>query len=101
MTASVRVAGERLELAGQVTADNVVDLRRQGEDWLSRQPGQVAVTIDLTSVSTASSLLLSLLLCWRRAAEGRSQSLTYEGASPDLLELSRLNGVASWLTGSP
>ncbi len=100
MTASVRVAGERLELAGQVTADNVVCLRQQGEDWLSRQSGQSVVTIDLSSVSTASSLLLSLLLCWHRAAAARSQTLTYEGASPDLLELSRLNGVSSWLTGS-
>lgn len=101
MTASVRKAGERLELAGRVTADNVAELRRQGESWLAERASGAAVTIDLSSVSTASSLLLSLLLCWRRAASRQSMTLTFEGAPEQLLELSRLNGVSRWLTGSP
>ena len=75
MTASVRKAGERLELAGRVTADNVAELRRQGESWLAERASGAAVTIDLSSVSTASSLLLSLLLCWHRAAS-RSTAAT-------------------------
>lgn len=101
MTASVREAGERLELAGQVTASNVVALRRQGERWLAGCATGAAVTIDLSSVSSASSLLLSLLLCWHRAASRKSQHLAFDGASDQLLELSRLNGVSRWLTGSP
>ena len=101
MTACVRKAGERLELAGRITADNVAELRRQGESWLAERASGAAVTIDLSSVSTASSLLLSLLLCWRRAASRQSMTLTFEGVPEQLLELSRLNGVSRWLTGSP
>ena len=100
MSASVKVADDRLELSGQVTADNAVALRRQGEDWLARLAPQAPAAVDLSAVTSASSLLLSLLLCWGRAAKVRSQQLTFEGGSDHLLELARLNGVAGWLTGS-
>ena len=76
MTASVRKAGERLELAGRVTADNVAELRRQGESWLAERASGAGGTIDLSSVSTGSSPVVSLLLCGRRAASRQSQTGT-------------------------
>ncbi len=100
MSANVKIADGRLELSGQITADNAVSLRRQGEGWIASLAPEAQVAVDLTAVTSASSLLLSLLLCWGRAAKTRSQQLTFEGASDHLLELARLNGVAGWLTGS-
>lgn len=100
MTAQAEPDGDRLALAGRIHADNVVDIRRRGEQWLaSRSPGSNAC-VDLSAVTGASSVLLSLLLCLRRRADSLQITLTYAGARGDLLELARLNGVSRWLTAS-
>ncbi|MFW5824289.1 MAG: STAS domain-containing protein [Marinobacter sp.] len=100
MTATVRADGNRLALAGGVTADNVAGLRQQGEAWLASLPPASSAVVDLSAVASASSLLLSLLLCWQRAAVRQSLELSFSGAPEDLMALSRLNGVSRWLTGS-
>ncbi len=100
MDATVEGQSGTLSLSGRITADNVVALRDQGEQWLARHGDGGAVTVDLTGVESASSVLLSLLLCWHRAAASEGLQLHYAGVSGDLAELSRLNGVSRWLTGS-
>lgn len=101
MTATVRTDGNRLVIAGQVTADNVISLRRQGESWLVSLPPATRAVADLSAAAPASSVLLSLLLCWQRAAGRQGVGLQFAGIPGELAELSRLNGVSRWLTNCP
>lgn len=87
-----------LLVTGEVDASNVPALRRQGEDLIAKAPGS-ALTVGLTGLTTASSVLLSLLLCWQRAGAARGLTLSFTDASEDLSELARLNGVDSLLPG--
>lgn len=98
MTASAEPDGNRLALTGRITADNVLAIRQRGEAWLaSLSPGAPA-SVDLAAVTTASSVLLSLLLCLHRRADQRQVTLTFAGTPDDLAGLSHLNGVSRWLT---
>lgn len=100
MSASARPDGDRLALAGSVTADNVMALRDSGESWLASLSAGSRATVDLSGVAAASSVLLSLLLCLHRRADDQQVLLTFTDMPDDLAGLSRLNGVSSWLTGS-
>lgn len=99
MSASAEPDGRRLLLTGRITAGNAPAIRVRGEGWLDSLSLGAPASVDLSSVTTASSVLLSLLLCLRRRAGQRQVSLTFAGASDDLVGLCRLNGVSRWLTG--
>lgn len=99
MSASARPDGNRLALTGRVTADNAQTLRNSGEAWLASLSASARATVDLAAVTSASSVLLSLLLCLHRRADQQQVTLTLEHVSDELAELSRLNGVSRWLTG--
>ncbi|MFC4259573.1 STAS domain-containing protein [Marinobacter lacisalsi] len=99
MSASAEPDGNRLALAGQITADNVLAIRQRGEAWLASLTPGVPASVDLSAVTTASSVLLSLLLCLRRFADQRQVTLTFAGTPDDLVGLSHLNGISRWLTG--
>lgn len=86
-----------LTVCGQITADNVVALRSEGERWLSSLGREIE--INLAGVENAHSILLSLLLCWQRAANARHQSLTYSGIGERLLSLCALSGLSQHLPG--
>lgn len=98
MTASLVEQGGCLALSGRVTADNAVALREQGKRWLAAQAGNQPLTVGLGGAETASSVLLSLLLCWQREASRQQRELLFSDASAGLTELAKLNGVSRWLT---
>lgn len=98
MTASAEPDGNRLALAGRVTADNVLAIRRRGESWLASLPPGTSASVDLSAITVASSVMLSLLLCLHRRAGQQQVTLTFAGTPEDLSGLSRLNGVSRWLT---
>ena len=100
MNASAQPAGDCLTLAGRIHAGNVLEIRRRGESWLASLSSGTNARVDLAATSTASSVLLSLLLCLHREAARRQVPLTFTGVPDDLLGLSRLNGVSRWLTAS-
>lgn len=100
MTASAEPDGSRLLLTGWITAGNAPAIRSRSEGWLDSLSSGTQASVDLSSVTAASSVVLSLLLCLRRRAGQRQVSLTFAGASDDVISLSRLNGVSRWLTGS-
>lgn len=99
MSASAEPDGNRLVLAGRITAGNTLAIRQRGEAWLAYMAPGARASVDLLAVTTASSALLSLLLCLCRRAGQRQVTLTFTGTSDDLVGLSRLNGVSRWLTG--
>lgn len=86
-----------LVVVGHVTADNVVALRKEGERQLRTLGSEVE--IDLTGVENAHSIMLSLLLCWQRAAIARHQKLCYSGISDRLFSLCALSGLSEHLPG--
>lgn len=98
MIASADPDGNRLALAGRITADNVLAIRKRGEAWVASLSPGAAASVELSAVTTASSVLLSLLLCLHRRAEEQQVTLTFSGTPDDLSGLSRLNGVSRWLT---
>ncbi|MEX0606083.1 MAG: STAS domain-containing protein [Marinobacter sp.] len=95
---SIRLRSEgTLAVSGEVTADNVVALRQEGERQLAASGCDVEIT--LAGVENAHSILLSLLLCWQRAAKVREQKLIYSGMSERLSSLSALSGLSQHLPG--
>ena len=94
MTESARLerVDGHLQLLGPVTPGNVLALRKQGEAVIS-QSGGGSLQLDLGHVQAASSLLLSLLLCWQRAARRQQCSLTFSQAPARLVSLAALSGL--------
>ena len=63
--ASVQLRDGALVVTGQVDADSVLALRARGEQ-LIRQ-AEADLVVDLSGLETAHSVVLSMLLCWRRS----------------------------------
>jgi len=55
--------------------------------------------IDLSALTDLDSSAVAVLLSWRRAAQARAQALDYLGATPSLLQLAELYGVAELAFG--
>ncbi|MCH8498107.1 MAG: STAS domain-containing protein [Marinobacter sp.] len=91
VTARLDQADGCLQLHGQVTPDNVLVLRKQGETMISQAVG--ALQVDLGGAHAASSVLLSLLLCWQRAARRQQCQLTFSRAPSRLVSLAALSGL--------
>lgn len=100
------VAGDQLMVTGVVDADNVLALRAEGERLIqfsqsasqSGISGQT-VTVRLDDLATASSIVLSLLLSWQRAALSRHRQLVFSGVSDRLRSLAALSGLHRHLSG--
>ncbi|WP_165855429.1 STAS domain-containing protein [Marinobacter sp. JSM 1782161] len=89
-----RVADDTIE-AG------VLAVRRDGERHVGSASG--TVEYDLEGVQKASSVVLSLMLCWKRAATAQGRGVRFSGIGERLLDLARLNRVDDILEldGSP
>lgn len=95
--AVVRLDGGTLRVSGKVGPHTVVALRKEGEALLEGQ--RDGVTVDLSGLDTAHSVVLSLLLCWQRMAASRNQSVQFAGASARLQSLAALSGLDAQLPG--
>lgn len=74
-----------------------MSLRERGEQLIGELDGPAELS--LASLEAASSVVLSLLLCWQRAARARGQTLTFTGASERLRSLASLSGLNAHLPG--
>ncbi|MED5467219.1 MAG: STAS domain-containing protein, partial [Pseudomonadota bacterium] len=77
--------GATLRVTGDVDADTVLALRKQGEQEIQQADGTLEV--DLSGLGTAHSVVLSMLLCWQRLALSRHCHLSFTGASERLRSL--------------
>lgn len=91
-------AGE-LKVSGAIDAHNVAQVRAQGERQIKAASGELVV--DLGGLSTTHSVILSMLLCWSRLAEGQGVSLTFAGAPERLVSLAALSNLRDWLQSRP
>ncbi|MBL3554969.1 MULTISPECIES: lipid asymmetry maintenance protein MlaB [Marinobacter] len=97
--ASVNLNGNTLTVSGPIDPLTVVALRKEGEALILSSKADLVV--DLADMSTAHSVVLSLLLCWQRLARGRSQALNFTGVSQRLGSLAALSGLDEQLPGFP
>lgn len=90
-----------LALAGEVTAASAPALRARGEALIrsARESGRQTLTLDLAGLATASSIVLSLLLCWQRHARAQGLALTYTGTGDRLCALAGLGNLEPHLPG--
>lgn len=97
--ATLTLEEDRLTVSGSIDPLTVVALRKEGEKLI--RGSKVDLTVDLTAMSSAHSVVLSLLLCWQRLALSRSQTLTFAGISDKLGSLAALSGLDDQLPGFP
>lgn len=87
-----------LRFSGVVVGRDAVRLRAEGEKALAQcQHG--TCSIDLTGVENANSILLSLLLCWKRFAAEKGVDASFSGANERLIALATMSRVAGYLPG--
>jgi phospholipid transport system transporter-binding protein len=86
-----------LVVTGEVSADTVVALRKQGEKLIGTASGNLVV--DLDGLVTAHSVVLSMLLCWQRLAHQAGISLSFRGVSGRLASLAALSNLDDQLAG--
>ncbi len=97
--ATVALDDNRLTVSGNIDPLTVVALRKEGDGLILGSKADLVV--DLAAMSTAHSVVLSLLLCWQRLARGRSQTLHFTGVSERLASLAALSGLDEQLPGFP
>lgn len=97
--ALVTLAGDRLTVSGDIDPLTAVAVRKQGEALILGS--KTDLTVDLSAMGTAHSVVLSLLLCWQRLARGRGQALQFTGVSERLGSLAALSGLDDQLPGFP
>jgi len=91
------LTGHTLTVSGDIDPLTVVSVRKQGESLIASAPGDL--TVDLSELGTAHSVVLSLLLCWQRCAARNGHSLRFSGASDQLVALASLSSLDEQLPG--
>jgi phospholipid transport system transporter-binding protein len=93
----VQLSDGALLVSGEVTADSVISLRKEGERLIRSASADLA--IDLGGLVTAHSVVLSMLLCWQRLANQTGISLSFRGVSGRLASLAALSNLDSQFEG--
>ncbi|MDR9426017.1 MAG: STAS domain-containing protein [Marinobacter sp.] len=94
---TVTLSGPSLAVAGEIDADSVIALRARGEQLIRQATGPL--TVDLSELASAHSVVLSMLLCWQRQAQQIERPLTFRGASSELLSLAALSNLQKEIPG--
>ncbi|KAA1176366.1 STAS domain-containing protein [Marinobacter salinexigens] len=93
----VELSHQVLSVTGNVAVDQVVALRKEGETLIGTVSG--SLTVDLSELETAHSVILSMLLCWQRYARQQGVSLIFQGVSDRLSSLAALSNIDEQLGG--
>jgi len=86
-----------LTIDGEADAMAAASLRQRGEVLLAGAEGDI--TVNLAKLTSASSSLLSVLLCWKRFARERSVHLRFDHPGERLLALAALANLNDALPG--
>jgi phospholipid transport system transporter-binding protein len=78
-------------LTGEILPVDAVAIRRQGESWLAS--ANTPVVVDLAGLARSTSVVLSILLCWTRAAEASGKRLQVTGVPAALEDIARVSGI--------
>ncbi len=94
---TVTLTGPTLAVTGEVDADSVIALRAEGERLIRQATGPL--TVDLSELAAAHSVVLSMLLCWQRLAQQLPCPLTFRGANKRLISLAALSNLEDQIPG--
>jgi len=81
----------RLKVKGKISFETVLELKKQGEEFLRLGCGQCV--IDLSGVIQGGSAAVSLLLSWLRYSNEHNIQLSYCDLPVDMLNVAQLSGV--------
>ena len=84
-----------LLLSGEVDFESVESARTQGEQLIDRSPASFAV--DLSGLSSAHSVALSLLMRWYAYARQKGKALHIQGMPAKLFDVARVSGLETVL----
>lgn len=85
--------GGRCKVSGPLTIRNAAAVLEEGRKLFAVD----GVAVDLAEVTEVDSAAVSLLLEWRRAAEGRNQRIEFLNLPDNLKSLAELYGVTDLL----
>jgi phospholipid transport system transporter-binding protein len=92
---ALTVTGDTLQLSGELDFETVVDLERQGADWLAQAPQNCR--IDLSGITHSTSAGLAMLLSWWRLASASGKQLLIAGMPPRMMALARVGKLTDTL----
>lgn len=84
-----------LRVAGEVDFESAVTVRQQGEALIERAAPQFRV--DLSGLTSAHSVTLSVLLRWLAHARKMNKSFVIQGMPPRLFDVARVSGLETLL----
>ncbi len=78
---------------GNVNFENVVALRRDGEQWMKANANPNPFVIDLSEMKEQDASSISLLLSWQRVARENKWSISFTDVSMSLQRMSKMFGL--------
>ncbi len=98
-TVSWNSATGDLRLRGDLTGEGLLAIRDWGEKQIAAHNAAHAsvIRIDLAELASASSQVLSLVLCWIRLGQASGKKITVTNASNKLRELAKVSGLDALL----
>ncbi len=82
---------QTMTLSGVVDVDNAMALKSEGEELLRSLKGDIV--IDLKGVEHSSSVGVSVLLCWLRAAKAAGNNLVFRAMPAKMFDVARVSGL--------
>lgn len=86
-----KVDDQTLAVSGVVDVNNAMALKVEGEAML-KSMGERFV-IDMADVEQSSSVGVSLMLCWMRAAREAQKELTFRNMPSKMFDVARVSGL--------
>lgn len=78
-------------LSGEVTTDDAMSVRREGERLL--KDAATLVTVDLSGITRSTSAAISVLLCWMREAERLDKKMQFANMPDKMFDVARVSGL--------
>lgn len=92
MSADLRcLSASSWTLAGEVTTDNALVLRHEGERAL--KDASASLVVDLAGISRSTSAAISVLLCWMRAADRLGKKIQFANMPDKMFDVARVSGL--------
>lgn len=82
-------------LAGEVTTENAVALRQEGERAL--KDATDGLEVDLAGITRSTSAAISVLLCWMREANRLGKKIRFANMPDKMFDVARVSGLDSVL----
>jgi len=87
----VKKENGKVALVGEVNANNIVDILNQGEQFFSTLSSDIC--LDLIDLTSAKSMVLSLLLSWLRCLKRLKVNCEIINMPPKLFDMARVSGL--------